>query len=129
MLQPPTPYPYAGSYALLEHEGRTQLARILYRREGEFVISLPLKADASGNLRVDPADLIDGTPLTAEETREFHDLDRALAGRSLRTPKQKRQAARRDALKARLIWSRFLDHKLRELEARTGAQLRDRKAA
>lgn len=116
MLSSPTPYPYVGSYCLLEHEGETQLARILYRRATEIVVSLPLRPDAGGNLAVDPARLIDGTPLTHAEEREFHDLDRSLAGREPRNRSraQRARAARRDALKSRMIWSRFLDRKLRE---------------
>jgi hypothetical protein len=118
MLSPATPYPHVGSYCLVDHEGQTQLARIQFRRVGEVVVSLPLVDGAGGTLRVADTDLADGTPLTADELREFHDLDRHLADRSLRTPKQKRQKARRDALKSRLICSRLLDLKLRELGAR-----------
>lgn len=116
MLSSPAPFPYVGSYCLIEHEGETQLARIVFRREGEAVVSLPLRPDAGGNLAVDPARLVDGTPLTTEEAREYHDLDRALRGASGRTKKQKAMIARRDALKSRMIWSRFLERKLRGLD-------------
>lgn len=144
MLTSPAPYPYVGSYCLLEHEGRTQLARIVFRRSartvgedgranevGEAVVSLPLRdyerrsggmgepaSGASGNLTIDPGQLIDGTPLTIEEEREFHDLDRYLAGRSLRTPRQKAMKARRDALHRRAIWAPFMQRLMRQLPDR-----------
>jgi L-2-hydroxyglutarate oxidase LhgO len=121
MLHPETPFPYVGSYALLEHEGQNQLVRIVFRREGEVVVGLPLKDGASGNLRVAPDALIDATPLTAEEAREFHDLDRALAGRSLRTPKQKAMVARRDALRRRMIHAPIVERLLREAGMRRAA--------
>jgi hypothetical protein len=121
MLNSPTPFPYVGSYALIEHEGANTLARIVMRRAGEIVVSLPLVAGASGNLRV-PADrLIDATPLTAAESREFHDLDRHLATRSLKTPKQKAQAARRDALRLRIIYAPIMERLLREASIRKAA--------
>jgi hypothetical protein len=118
MLQTPAPFPYQGSYALLEHEGRTQLVRIVMRREGEVVVSFPLRDGAGGNLRVDPAKLIDGTPLTQAEEREFHDLDRQIDGRTFSDlSKQLRvKAKRRTALKHRLIWSRFMAPKVAEAE-------------
>jgi hypothetical protein len=127
MLSSPAPFPFVGSYCLLDHEGETQLARIVFRRgasvgldgrttdNGEVVVSLPLRPDAGGNLAVDPSRLIDGTALTDAEEREYHDLDRSLRGTSGRTKSQLKQIARRDALKSRLIWSRFLDRKLRQL--------------
>lgn len=118
MLQQQTPFPYVGSYALLiDPDARApqaaELVRIQMRREGEVVVSFPLRDGAAGNKRVDPALLIDATPLTSAEAREFHDLDRALAGRSLRTPKQKRDKARRDALHQRIVYGPALDRLLR----------------
>jgi hypothetical protein len=131
MLSPETPFPYNGSYALLvdtdrpESEQRSELVRINWRREGFVMVSFPLREGASGNKTVAFADLIDGTPLSAEEEREFHDLDRGLAGRSLRTAKQKRDKARRDALRERMIYSRFLARALAEMRG----QAQRRKAA
>lgn len=124
MLTTETPFPYVGSYALLEHEGRDQLVRIQWRSESEIVVSFPLRDGAGGTLRVAPDRLVDGAPLTSAEQREFHDLDRALAGRSLRTPKQKREAARREALRQRIICAPLMARLLREARART-----DRRAA
>lgn len=133
MLHPDAPYPYVGSYALLEHEGENQLVRILFRREGEVVVGLPLKEGASGNLRVDPTRLIDATPLTGKEMRDFHNLDRDLAGIEARirrwaendepgrcprmTPRQKAMAERRDALKRRVVFGPILDRLLRVARA------------
>lgn len=128
MLTPETAYPYPGSYALHIDMDQpppqaAELVRVHWRRvdsDGrDFVaVSFPLRAGASGN-KVVPADsLIDGTPLSGEESREFHDLDRALDGRSLRTKRQKALAARRDALKQRTIWSPFLANKRRDMRQR-----------
>lgn len=81
MLNQPTPYPEVGSYALLERDGRTHLARIQQRKGDKLLISLPLVRDvASGNATVAPGDLIDGTPLTEGEREEML----ALAERALR---------------------------------------------
>jgi hypothetical protein len=119
MLNQPTPFPYVGSHALAEHEGKTQLVRILAWRAGDVedhaLVSFPDLDGASGNMVVPRSALIDGTPLTAEEARLFHDLDRDLFGKSMRTARQKALGARRDALKSRMIWSRFLDLKLRRI--------------
>jgi hypothetical protein len=116
MLASPTPYPYVGSYALLETE-RLELVRVIARRAAFALIAFPLRDGASGNMEVPESDLIDATPLTAEEQREFHDLDRHLAGRSLRTPKQKREAARRDVLRLRIIHGPILLRLLRQMRA------------
>jgi hypothetical protein len=118
LLTPETPFPHVGSYALLEREGRDQLVRIQWRRENEIVVSFPLRDGASGTLRVDPADLIDATPLTPAEEREFHDLDRSLRGSSLRTPKQKARLARRDALRKRMIVAPIAARLMRQLRER-----------
>jgi hypothetical protein len=132
MLNQPTPFPYVGSHALAEHEGKTQLVRILAWRPGTIedhaLVSFPEMDGASGNMVVPRSALIDGTPLTAEEAREFHDLDRELFGKSTGpavggdggrtrrlTPRQKARAARRDSLKSRMIWSRFLALQLRRI--------------
>lgn len=127
MLSPATPFPYVGSYALYEDPDqpapqRTELVRILARRPDHdaayAMVSFPLREGASGNKMVPEAALIDGTPLTDAEAREFHDLDRDLAGRTLRTKRQKHRGARRDALKGRMIWSRYLARQLAELRRR-----------
>lgn len=119
MLQPETPYPYVGSYALIELDGATQLARIQMRREGEVVISLPFRAGAAGNLRVDPAALIDGTPLSDDEAGEWRDFNRHLAGRVARTKRQKAIKARAEALRARaMIYAPLMKRLLTDLRQR-----------
>jgi hypothetical protein len=134
MLTPETPYPYPGSYALhvdmdQPQPSAAELVRIMWRRvdsegRGFVAVSFPLRDGASGN-KVVPADaLIDGTALSDAEQREFHDLDRGLRGCSGKTPGQKKRAARRDALKSRTIWSRFLARQLRELRARNAVKQR-----
>jgi hypothetical protein len=123
MLSPETPFPYVGSYALFVDPDAPppqadELVRINWRREGFAMVSFPLRDGASGNKTVPFADLIDATPLSSEEAREFHDLDRALFGRSLRTAKQKREAARRDALRRRTIYAPLLERLLRKARAK-----------
>jgi hypothetical protein len=127
MLSPETPFPYVGSYALFEDPDApppqpTELVRILWRREGFAMVSFPLRDGAGGNKTVAADALTDATPLTDGEQREFHDLDRDLAGRSLRTVKQRRQVARRDALKRRAIYAPLLARLLRQ--ARRQAETR-----
>lgn len=128
MLTPETPFPYPGSYALhtdldLPAPQPTELVRIQWRRvdsegRGFVAVSFPMRNGASGN-KVVPADaVVDATELSAEEQREFHQLDRGLRGRSGRTKRQKAEIARRDALKERMIWSRFIAPKLREMRER-----------
>lgn len=148
MLTPETPFPYPGSYALhtdldLAPPQPTELVRIQWRRvdsegRGFVAVSFPLRDGASGN-KVVPADaLIDATELAPEEQREFHILDRELIARGIvaavggdaprkrLTARQKNLLARRDALKERMIWSRFIAPKLREMRARDAMK---RKAA
>jgi hypothetical protein len=129
MLTPEATYPYPGSYALLvdsdlpPEQQCEELVRIHWRRvdsegRGFIALSFPLRDGASGN-KIAPADqLIDATPLTPEEEREFHDLDRALKGRSLRTPKQKRQLALRDTYLSRVMWAPHMVRLLREMRSR-----------
>lgn len=129
MLAPETPYPYVGSYAMLvdlDQPGTqaAELVRIQWRRLNETVVSFPLRDGAAGTKRVDPEQLIDATPLTPAEAREYHDLDRALAGRSGRTPKQKAMIARRDALRTRMIYAPVLARLLEEARGRGAGQRR-----
>jgi hypothetical protein len=135
MLNQPAPFPYVGSFALFEDDdGETHLVRIQAKRperngatERVFaMISFPLRDGASGNKVVAFDQLQDGTPLTRLEQREFHDLDRALAGRSLRTAKQKAAKARRDALRARILAEPIMARLVREADAKAARQ---RKAA
>jgi len=130
MLAPDATYPYPGSYALLidldlPYPQPTELVRIMWRRvdnagRGFVAVSFPMRDGASGNKVVPTDRLIDGTPLTGEETREFHDLDRALDDRNPRnfSKRQRAKAARRDALKQRMIWVPCLAKQLRNLRQR-----------
>lgn len=124
MLTSEALYPYPGSYALyvdLDQPPpqpaelvRTQWRRVDAQGRGFVAVSFPQRDGASGN-KVVPADqLIDGTPLSAEEQREFHNLDRELFGREPRnlSKAQRAKAKRRDALKQRTIWTRFMERKL-----------------
>jgi hypothetical protein len=127
MLVPEATYPYPGSYALLNDldlpfPQPTELVRIMWRRVDAagrcFVaVSFPMRDGASGNKEVAAEQLIDGTPLTAEEGREFHDLDRALDDRNPRnfSKRQRTKAERRDALKQRMLWAPFLTERLRDM--------------
>lgn len=135
MLNQPAPFPYVGSYALFEDDdGDTHLVRIQAKRparEGPTervfaLISFPLRDGASGNKVVAFDQLQDGTALTRAEQREFHDLDRALAGRSMRTPKQKAAKARRDALRQRMLAEPIMTRMIRQVDAKVARQ---RKAA
>lgn len=130
MLSPSTPFPNVGSYALLidsdaDPKTGVELVRILERRVSVALVAFPLRDGASGNKVVPVADLIDASPLTDSETREFHDLDRALFGRTrFRTPKQKQDKARRDELHSRVLYGPILDRQLRFVRAREDQQRR-----
>lgn len=126
MLVPDATYPYPGSYALYEDPDRpypqpTELVRIMWRSERLTSVSFPLRPGAGGNKAVPADQLLDATPLTREEQREFHDLDRALFGRSLRTRRQQAMKARRDALHRRTIWAPFMAGLLRTAALRRAA--------
>jgi hypothetical protein len=129
MLNPETPFPYVGSYALYVDMDqpapqREELVRIMWRSERMVAVSFPLRSGAGGNKAVLDIGLIDATPLSFEETREFHDLDRALFGRSLRTKRQQAANARRVALQRRAIWAPYMKRLLREMCARSAQQRR-----
>ena len=153
MLQPDAPYPYPGSYALLSDPDLpapqpTELVRIMWRRaerkvgkggrslEREFaMVSFPLRDGAGGNKVVPASELADATPLTDQETREFHDLDRALTGRfgpsvgedggrTRLTKRQKALKARRDDLKLRMVFAPMMERLLRTARARAAQQRR-----
>jgi hypothetical protein len=141
MLSNETTFPYPGSYALLIDEDAPpptpdELVRINWRQIRDSgsgaaevaMVSFPLREGASGNKIVPFAQLIDATPLTAEERREFHDLDRALDGRDPRnfSKAQRWRAARRDALRRRMVHAPVMERLLRTLRDH---QARQRKAA
>jgi hypothetical protein len=132
MLRTQAPFPEVGSYALLidrnlpAGQQRGELVRILRKApiSEQTTVAFPLRTGASGTRVVDHADLIDGTPLTGPEERELADLDRDLRGRLKFTAKQKAIAARRDALRSRLIWSQLYRAELAKAEALDGRQQR-----
>lgn len=123
MLKAETPYPYVGSYGLLVDMDEPapqscELVRILWRREDHVAVSFPLRDDARGTKRVDPADLIDATALNDVERAEMFELERMLAHGTLRSKTQQRQRARRDALRRRNIHAPILKRLLRDAAAR-----------
>lgn len=130
MLKNATPFPQQGSYCLYEDPAlpaarrNAELVRIIERGAAAVLVSYPLRDGAGGNQRVPLADLLDATPLTAEESREMTDLARSLIGRSMRTKAQKAAKARHDALQSRNIWSGSL---LRQLD-RLNSMQRDQAA-
>jgi hypothetical protein len=127
MLDAPTPFPTIGSYALLIDQDQpapqeAELVRIIgcrFPKDGPVaLLAFPLREGASGNKEVPLASLTDATPLSIEEQREFHVLDRELFGRTIRTQKQKEKEARRTELKRRTLWGPFFNKALREMRAR-----------
>lgn len=107
MLPFQTEFPQIGSYALIQIEGRLQLARLQERFEdGRVLISLPLVPHvATGSSRVPLSDLIDGTPLTAAEQEELRRLSAELT-----EPKRHaaRKVARASALRERDIHAELM---------------------
>lgn len=130
MLSPATPYPQPGSYALYEDpelppaDRHAELVRIIERGAAVVLVSFPLREGASGNQRVPLSDLIDATPLSAEEGREMTDLQRSLVGKSMRTKAQKSAKARLETLQSRAIWSGNMQRKI----DRVGAMRRSKAA-
>jgi hypothetical protein len=133
MLNSPTPFPYVGSYALLVDRDAPppqadELVRILNRRwkrigEAVALVAFPLRDGAGGNKEVPEGQLIDATPLTPAEQREFHDLDRLVCSRSASWCRRHKAAiARRDALKRRMIYAPHLDRLLRHMRAAAEAR-------
>jgi hypothetical protein len=111
MLATEAAFPFAGSFALAlderlpKDQQRLELVRILERGVSAALISLPLRIGAGANCRVAIADLVDGTPLTLEETAELERLTK-----TLRSQVRNRGAAekRRDSLRKRTIHSAIL---------------------
>jgi len=143
MLSSPTPFPQVGSYALLpvdpvsglavgaDHKAATtHLARIIalapvgglaVGADRQATVSLPLVPGSSGTRSVALGELIDPTPLTAEERRELDELcTRCLAAASggldpMRNL-SKRQRARFDELSSRAARAATLERLLAELK-------------
>jgi hypothetical protein len=126
MLIPETPFPHAGSYALLVDPGArppqpAELVRILARETMRILVGFPLRDGASGNKAVGKDDLIDASPLTPAEEREYHDLDRELRGREIRTPRLKKLQARRAELRVRMIYAPLMARLIRQAATRRSA--------
>lgn len=124
MLRTHAPFPQVGSFALFEHEGKSQLARIVGRHPADAtaVISLPERPDAGGNLTVPVAGLIDGTPLTDAEAAELRQLESACLPyvskrKRVRTARQKEIMRRFGELSARRIHARVLGDKIEWYES------------
>lgn len=129
MLSNETPFPYPGSYGLLIDPDApapqpNELVRINWRREGWAMVSFPLRGGASGNKVIAAGDLIDATPLTADEEREFHESDRALAGRDPRnfSKRQRWLKARRDLFRLRMIHAPVMERLMRDMRERQARQ-------
>ena len=128
MLHPATPFPQQGSYGLYQDPALSpanrpsELVRIIERGSSVVLVSFPLRDGAGGNMRVPLSDILDGTELDGEESREMTDLQRSLAGRSMRTKAQKAAQTRLLALQSRNIWSGCLRRRLDELSRRTNAR-------
>lgn len=76
------------------------------------LVSLPLVADAGGTRTVDFAELVDGTPLASDESREMTDLQRELARSRVRGRRAKQ--LRFEALRSRAVWAPLLKVKLQQ---------------
>jgi hypothetical protein len=114
MLRTPAPFPQVGSYALIEIDGRLHLARIQKRTcDAEVMISLPLLRDvASGNRKVSPDALIDGTPLSEFEQRELGRLEIEAAAGGRGAPAKRERA---DALSDRMTHAPILADMMKRL--------------
>lgn len=88
MIKSPAQFPFPGSYALHVVAGEPQLVRILEwigpQTEGGAVVlvTYPLRTGASGNSQLPLAELIDATPLDANERIELAKLEEGLHGQS-----------------------------------------------
>jgi hypothetical protein len=129
MLNPATPFPQIGSFALFLDDDQPvpqvlELVRILERGASVVLVAFPLRDGAGGNKRVPLADLIDATDLAPDESRQLADLQRHLTGRGRLTPKMQAQAAAAKALRQRAIYAPLM----RRLLDRAG-RVQRRKAA
>lgn len=107
MLHLPTPFPFAGSYALhidmdQPPPQEAELVRVIRRDGEECLVAFPLRRDASGTKTIRFEQLIDATPLSDDDWAELKALDRELFGR---VRPNKLKAARREALRDRERWA------------------------
>lgn len=88
MIKSPAAFPFPGCYALHVVAGAPDLVRIIewvgpQAENGTTVlVSYPLRRGASGNSQVPVAELIDATPLSANERIELARLEVGLAGKA-----------------------------------------------
>jgi hypothetical protein len=116
MIREPASFPFPGSWALYSLGGRWMAVRLQLVRDGEAMLSIPSHYGvASGNRRVALAELMDPTPLSADERAEMEALRRAVAGR--KRPR-KSDVARVDALQHRELHARMLADQLAKLNPR-----------
>ena len=120
MLKIPAPFPQVGSFALLIDMNqpapqRAELVRILertYPQGSGATVSFPLRTGASGYNTVPLAGLIDGTPLTSEESAE---LDALRSHLSQQTRPNRKKIERAEALRRRQIYSDAMRYELAAL--------------
>ena len=107
MIKSPSPFPFPGSWALIDEDRETHLVRIMNREAGGLAsISFPMRPSASGYrhfVRMDQ--LRDGTPLDPAEIAELAALAVKLRGAKRRSAGA---TAREFALRQRSIRARTL---------------------
>lgn len=92
MLAAETPFPHPGSWALVDVNGSTHVAKILSsHRDGTVTIALDAVLGASGNRKIPATELTDPTPLTLHEEGEMDRLDREI--RRTKRPDRKKLEA------------------------------------
>lgn len=140
MLRIAALFPHPGSFALFVDtmlpvaQQRAELVRIQRRYEHKALgsvfdmaaVSFPLRQGASGSKAVLADDLIDGTPLNAEERKEHAILENHLRGRERLTPRLKEMLKAAEKLRQRAIFSMVLESelaKLRALEAKAAPSI------
>lgn len=92
MLKTPAPFPQVGSFALAHHDRRLQLCRILAKvpDSDDVLIGFPATFGASGNTRAAIGSLVDGTPLSDGDRREWSMVESRIteARRRKKAPRQ-----------------------------------------
>lgn len=115
MLKTPAPFPFVGSWALLDESRATMAVRIIERDGPDAVISIGGEFGASGNRRLPIAALRNADALSAEEKAELAALERRLTGKKRRASAIGRRA---EELKGREISAKTLAFLLAKVPAR-----------
>jgi hypothetical protein len=131
MLHTPSAFPEVGSWALYQRLGLTHAARIAgLEGEGEERLATISLADvpnaSSGRLTVPLAEILDATPLTADEVEQKAALETYLGG--LAAPERSSKAPLYDALCRREAHATKLVELLGGLERRKLATAATREA-